>query len=98
MTTPASPIATRPVPGIAPVDGWAMFSFDEWDGDGFKTTGYSARKGEAEFVLPVSRFRFTPSQDRFAWLVRSEFAPAPGIAPWSDGDLDAQVAAGMVAA
>lgn len=93
-----SQFTSSPVPGIARVDGWELRTFDEFDGDGFKTPGYLARKGDQEVILNVSRFRFTPSQDRFGWLVRNGFPAAPGFGPWDDTDIEMRLAVEAVAA
>lgn len=95
------PIASRVQPfsgvrlhNIEPVDGWHLTVFDEWDGDGFCTPAYVARHtDEPEQVwLDVSRFRFSPTQERFAWLVRNGFPPRPALGPWDDFDIDARIA------
>lgn len=63
----------EPVADIAPVEGWHLVSYDEQDNQGFTTVGYAAVQDERFVTLHVSRFTFTPTQDRFAWLVRSGF-------------------------
>lgn len=62
-----------PVHGIAPVDGWTLLWDWYADGDGFWTPCFIARSAERDEMLHVSRFRFQPSQQRFAWLVRNAF-------------------------
>ena len=98
--TPAALIPASPVPGIAPVDGWQLHHFDEEDSDGFWTTSYLAQRGAEQRVLNTSRFRFTPSQDRFAWLVRAGFPERLGrlMGPWDDTEIEAAIAAERVAA
>lgn len=81
-------VGEYPLLGIAPVDGWSLWGYDEWDSDGFTTTGYCARKDGIERILNVSRFRFSPTQERFAYLVRNGFPPSPTRGPWSDAELD----------
>lgn len=80
---------------IEPVDGWSLFAMDEPDGDGFWTTSYVARCDDGDVMLHTSRFRFTPSQERFAWLVRHGFPRRPGkiLGPWCDLDIEAAIEA-----
>lgn len=74
---------------IEPVDGWHLRVWEEWDGDGFCTPAYNAcHEDGREVWLDVSRWRFTPSQDRFAWLVRNGFPPRPALGPWDDFDIE----------
>lgn len=87
-----------PVDGIEPVDGWALYVYDERDLDGFGTDAYFARGPLRDVFLPVSRFHFTPTQARFAWLVNADFPPTierPGgiFTPWCDSDIDAHLLA-----
>jgi hypothetical protein len=96
--SPTSLIPSEPFPGIEPVDGWQLRVFDEWDSDGFSTAGYVARRGNEERSLRVCRFRFTPSQDRFAWLVRAGFPASPNIGPWDDTDIEMRIAVPEMAA
>lgn len=86
------------VEGIAPVDGWSLFQSDEYDGDGFHYLSYAAARGDEVRQLDTSRFRFTPSQDRFAWLVRNGFPPRPTLGPWDDTDIEMRMAIPAVAA
>jgi hypothetical protein len=81
-------IGETPVADIAPIGGWQLYRFDEFDGDGFKTAGYTAQRGDEEVRLNVSRFRFTPSQARFAWLVENGFPHSPNFGPWDDTDIE----------
>jgi len=70
-----------PVPGIEPRDGWALFTFDYEDGDGFTSPAYVARHADGRRqLLNVSRFVFTPTQKRWDWLVGHGF-PAGAIVP-----------------
>ena len=82
-----------PVPGIAPVDGWSLYSFDEQDGDRFWYDEYLARSADTDVKIHHSRFRFTPSQNRFAWLVRNGFPSRPRGGGWDDGEIEAAMAA-----
>lgn len=79
-----------PVNGIQPVNGWALMSIVDHDGDGFVFAEYIARGQARDVHLDVSRFRseFTPTQDRFDWLVKSGFAARRGVAPWTNEAID----------
>ena len=87
-------IATDKVYWIDPVDGWQLFQHEYQDGDGFWRAEYAARRDGVEMPLHVSRLRFTPSNDRFAWLVRNGFPKRPGkiLGPWDDTDIEARIA------
>lgn len=83
-----------PVDGVAPVDGWTLCRFDDLDSDGFWTTEYVARSDATDVHLDVCRFRFTPSQARFDWLVRHDFPARPNpFGGWDDGDIEGRIAA-----
>lgn len=99
--TPHRLIVTEPgapVPYITPVDGWALHTWIERDSDGFNYPEYAAVRGGEVRRLNVSRFRFSPSQDRFAWLVRNSFPQSPGVGPWDDTDIEMRMAIPAVAA
>ena len=82
-----------PVADIAPVDGWRLFWFEEPDTDGFWTNAYFARGEHVDVKLDVSRFDFTPSQDRFAWLARHGFPRRPTpFGGWDDTELEQAMA------
>lgn len=86
------------VPGIDPVDGWALRIVEQEDGDGFWYSEYIARSAESDRFLHVSRFDFTPTQARFAWLVENGFPQRPKsemgtLGPWTDEGIDAAMAA-----
>lgn len=81
-----------PVAWIEPVDGWTLRSFTYWDGDGFLSPAWFARGPDRDELLPVSRFLFEPTQDRFAWLVRNDFPRCPGVGPWTGAEIDERVA------
>lgn len=87
--------SASPVPFIDPVDGWALLEiFPQTNED--RTREYIARGPERDVHLDVSRFcsAFTPTQDRFDWLVRNGFPPRPmAAAPWDDCDIDYALAA-----
>ena len=61
------------VPGIEPVDGWQLLTFDYEDGDGFIRPGFYAYRFGEYRLLNTSRFSFTPTQERFAWIVNNGF-------------------------
>lgn len=93
MTTFTNRIdTTAPVGGIDPVQGWTLLQREERDGCGFTSLDYIARGGTHDVWLDVSRFRFTPSQDRFAWLVEHGFPRREGATPWDDELIDAAIA------
>lgn len=81
-----------PVLSIGAVQGWRLCELTEHDDDGFSRPGYIARSAERDVILNVSRFHFSPSQARFAWLVENGFPRAAGCGPWTDIELDAQLA------
>lgn len=83
---------TSPVAGITPVDGWELRSIDCEDGNGFSYKEFIARGPDSDVMLDLSRFRWTPSQDRFAWLVRKGFPARPKFGPWDDFDIEAGLA------
>lgn len=71
--------------------GWVLHTYPEDDGDGFSTPAYIARGAERDVMLGVSRFRFTPTQDRFDWLVQAGFPRCPK-GSWTDMEIDAEKA------
>lgn len=82
-----------PVEGIAPVDGWTLWSWPEHG-----HAAFHAVQGECRVALGVSRFRFTPTQARFEWLVRSNFPlmierDAGCVGPLTDSHIDGAIAA-----
>lgn len=86
----------EPVPGTDPVDGWSLLRGDYQDSDGFTTPFYVARGPERDVLLNVSRFDFTPTQERFAFLVEFGF-PADVVystgvrGPLSDHTIDVAI-------
>lgn len=86
-----------PVPGIRPCLGWVLHFWEDRDGDGFWTKEYVAVRGEEERGVSVCRFKFSPTQERFDWLVRSGFppyiTPTGGISSWTDAHIDARIRA-----
>lgn len=101
-TNPAAPemglrtsrFSARKVAGIIPVNGWSLLALDEHGDDRIQTITYIAQSADEDVVLQVSRFGFTPTQDRFAWLVGNGF-PGPVeraggcLTPLCDDDIDA---------
>ena len=89
-----------PLEHIAPVQGWQLCELDGRYHRGRWIVDYIARSADRDVVLNVSRFRFTPSQARFAWLVENGFPASPNIGPWDDTDIEMRLAvpAGLVAA
>ena len=83
------------VAGIEPVDGWVLWSTSDQDGDDFWYEDYFARSATRDRYLHVSRFDFTPTQERFAFLVRNGFPSvvvgSGGCAPWCNETLDAAI-------
>lgn len=90
LSNPGLRFDAGPVVGIEPVDGWELLSFP----DGHRATpAYVARSAERDVLLDVSRFRFSPSQDRFAWLVRNSFPKRPHpMGGWDDTDIEMRMA------
>lgn len=83
-----------PVTTVQPCDGWTLLTFPEWDNDGFATPAYVARGEREDVFLDTCRFRFSPSQSRFNWLVRNGFPPRPNpFGGWDDTDIEARIAA-----
>lgn len=91
-------IPGAPVPFIAPVDGWVLHTWTERDNCGFRYPEYAAVRGGEVRHLNVSRFCFSPSQNRFEWLVRNGFPASPGTGPWDDTDIEMRMAIPAVAA
>jgi hypothetical protein len=89
--TPRTLAAMQRVASISPVDGWALLSRLERDGDGFPYEDFFAARGTDLRALNVSRFRFSPTQERFAWLVCNAF-PAARFGSWDSGQIDAALA------
>ena len=80
---------------IAPVDGWSI-ELDEREPHG-RWHEYKAVRGDEVRYLGVSRFDFTPTQDRFAWLVANDFPASIGRVtgirtPICNDDIDAALA------
>ena len=104
------------IPGASPllhvgaVDGWRLWSYEEWDGDGFACWAYFARKyGESDVKLDTSRFRFSPTTERFTFFVRNDFprrdrqhewlgGRPSGIGPWDDTEIDEAISRERIAA
>lgn len=84
--------------------GWLLEESDYEDGDGFHTPDYTAVRGGERRGLNVSRFFFTPTPARFAFLVDTGFpahpprAPGRPYGPWNNEDLDRAIAAAKIGA
>ena len=74
-------------------NGWTCVEGTERDGDGFNTPEYTAQRGDETRTINHSRFGFTMTPARFAWLVDNDFPPSPGIGPWTEAQLDERIAA-----
>ena len=83
---------TEAVAGIDPVGGWELRKYVGGDTDGFRRNEYIARGPLKDVHIEVSCFHFTPTQDRFAWLVRNGFPARPTTGPWDDFDIDERIA------
>lgn len=84
------------VTDVAPVEGWSLWTFPEPDSDGFEKLGYFARRGSIDFRLDVSRSRFSPTQERFAFFVANGFpARMNMLGPWDDTEIDYCIEHGM---
>ena len=90
--TPSARFRADPIDHIQPVAGWRLCAFTERDGCGFDYPVYVARSADRDVLLDVSRFRFTPSQERFAWLVGAGFPKRPTLGPWDDTDIEMRMA------
>lgn len=78
--------------GLHPHKGWRLFYTDEADGERFTTPAYTAVRDDGlARIVHASPFHFTPTQDRFAWLVDHGF-PMAAFGNWFDADLDAAMA------
>lgn len=102
MSETEHPLVTRtsmvPVAYIEPVAGWSLMEATNYDSDGFSYPDYYAVRGEEARILQVSRFRWTPSQGRFAWLVENDFPTCPALGPWDDTDIEMRMAVPGIAA
>lgn len=88
-----------PVVGIAPHSGWSLWAYEEHEPDDRRISYSAHRAGECRTVH-VSR-SFTPTTERFAFLVERDFPRCPpkpkgnppGIrGPWFDDEIDAAIA------
>lgn len=86
-----------PVDGLSPYQGWTLCEiFPQENND--RVREHIARGPEVDVHVPVTRFRsaFTPTQERFDFLVRIGFAEKPGrecSGPWDDQCIDRAIAA-----
>ena len=79
-------------------DGWVLTEIIADRGHEFEV-----QRGDEVKMLGVSRFHFNPTCERFAWLVRNGFPRSiqreGGVfTPLDDDDIDAAIAAELVAA
>lgn len=74
--------------GIEPVDGWYLHEYEDEDSDGFTTSGYFASNGERDVFFDHCRFNFSPTQERFEYLVRRGFPRLGGIGPTQNKHID----------
>jgi hypothetical protein len=79
------------LPGISPCDGWVLSAYPEDDGDGFTSIGYVAHRDDESCLLGACRFDFDPTQERFDYLVKAGFPPAPGGGPWTNTKIDGAI-------
>lgn len=94
------------VPGVAPCEGWTLVyepGSATCDDPCNLPREYAAVKGDQVVSLGVSRWRFTPTTGRFAWLVQAGFPmairnAAGTLVPLCDADIDAALAAEAVPA
>lgn len=88
------------VPGVEPVDGWTLLVRDFQDDEGAWHPEYIAIRNGWERDLYVSRFAFTPTQERFAFLIANPqraFVGQSGVGgSWTDDAIDAAIAAEAV--
>lgn len=84
--------AAAPVIWIEPYEGWSMWELVSQDGDRFFYSEYIARGTYGDVLLDVSRFHFTPTQERFDWFIRNQFPVRRGIGPWDNSDIDWAIA------
>ncbi len=68
-----APAGMGRVEGIEPHLGYILLETSEDDSDGFSFPVWFAWDGEDCHLLHVSRFKFTPTQDRFNWMVEWGF-------------------------
>lgn len=89
-----------PVGHVDTVDGWALLWTDELASDGFYKNVYIARSESRDVWLDVSPYdlSFSPTNERFAFLVRGGFPRPPRTGPWSNDLIDAAIAAERKAA
>jgi hypothetical protein len=88
------------VAGIDPVDGWSLYDFiDNSDFEQLPTREYVARNADCDVLLNVCERKFSPTTERFAWLVRNGFpagaAHHGALFPFSNEDIDAACAQSM---
>ncbi len=80
-------------PPLLEHDGWRLETEPCLDWDGFWTDEFYAVRGDERRHLRHSRFDFTPTPERFAYLIDAGFPllPRPGgwsSVPWNNKDVD----------
>lgn len=88
-------LPAAPVPGVASIDGWTLWSAMVPDSDGFEEPMFFARSAERDVTLRVSRFAFTPTTGRFEFLVRNGFPSPANCGPWHDDEIDEALLGGL---
>lgn len=90
---PSSDLAR--VLGVKSVDGWRLYRGDCLVDDNRYVAFYYACRGDDEKLLNVSSYFFTPTTERFAWLVSHDFPHgvigARGMGPIGDAEIDAAI-------
>lgn len=72
-------------------NGWNCVETPEGDGDGFTTPHWHAERDGERRIIQHSRFHFTMTAERFAWLVDNDFPQAPGVGPWTNMEIDTEI-------
>lgn len=78
-----------PTRGIPVVDGWTLIE----DRQTAHSCEYAARSAAGDRFIQVSQFHFTPTPERWSWLVRHGFPgqikrPGGTFTPITDEDID----------
>lgn len=80
-------------------NGWTLIEDEDQDSDGFWAPMFWAERGDEKKLLNCSRFNFTATQERFAFLVDNGFPSHPPrpdgkpypLGPWTDEAVDAAI-------
>lgn len=90
----------EPVAGVAPCDGWTLWTHTEYEPDD-RPVNYCAHRGSECRIVHVAR-NFTPTDARFAFMVKMDFPRCPPKphgnlkfirGAWFDDEIDAGIAA-----